>query len=187
MPPYRQIANQIKADIQAGRLAPGQPVPSEAELCGRYGVCRVTVRRAMALLRAEETVYTVRAEGSYVGPRTIPRHRPWRRSEQVAAGLREQIRTGRLRPGDRLPSESCLTAEHGVARDTVRTALALLRHEQWVYTVACKGTFVADRTEAAGNDDERHGPLPLTEGHEHLEGREAGTCVPFRRATRVPT
>ncbi|GII96872.1 GntR family transcriptional regulator [Sinosporangium siamense] len=93
MPPYQQIARQIREDIQAGRLAPGHRIPSETELRNQYGVCRMTARRAIAVLRAEGAIYTVQAEGSFVGPRSARRHRPLRRSDQVAADLREQIRT----------------------------------------------------------------------------------------------
>jgi DNA-binding GntR family transcriptional regulator len=44
----------------------------------------------------------------------------------VAAALIEQIRNGRLRPGDRLPSEPELSRRFGVSRHTVRAALRTL-------------------------------------------------------------
>ncbi|PIK70663.1 GntR family transcriptional regulator, partial [Methylobacterium frigidaeris] len=37
--------------------------------------------------------------------------------------LRDQITSGRLPPGARLPGEPALAAEHGLARVTVRRAL----------------------------------------------------------------
>ena len=46
-----QVAADIEADIDAGRLAPDTRLPSEAELAAQYGVARVTVRRAIAQLR----------------------------------------------------------------------------------------------------------------------------------------
>jgi DNA-binding transcriptional regulator YhcF (GntR family) len=49
--------------------------------------------------------------------------------EQIAAGLREQIRTGQLRPGQPIPSERTLAQLHGVARETVKKAHDLLRAE----------------------------------------------------------
>jgi DNA-binding GntR family transcriptional regulator len=39
-----QVATDIEADIDAGRLEPDTRLPSEAELAERYGVARVTVR-----------------------------------------------------------------------------------------------------------------------------------------------
>ncbi len=63
-----QVAADIEADINAGRLAPDTRLPSEAELAAQYGVARVTVRRAIALLRDSGKLVTVHGRGSYVTP-----------------------------------------------------------------------------------------------------------------------
>lgn len=65
-PPYRQIAGEVAADIRAGRLQPGRPIPSEATLVQRYGVARDTARRAVRWLRDQGWVYTVPHRGTYV-------------------------------------------------------------------------------------------------------------------------
>jgi len=49
--------------------------------------------------------------------------------EQVAAAVRSAITNGELREGSALPSEADLREQHGVSRDTVRKALALLAQE----------------------------------------------------------
>lgn len=64
--------------------------------------------------------------------------------EQVAGFLRRRIDVGQLRPHDRLPSESEIMALHGVGRQTARKAVAQLRAENIVYTIAHRGTFVAE-------------------------------------------
>jgi GntR family transcriptional regulator len=61
---------------------------------------------------------------------------------QLADILREQIETGELPPGTLVPSEATLQQEHGIARDTVRAAIRLLRDEGLVVTTPGKGTFV---------------------------------------------
>lgn len=61
---------------------------------------------------------------------------------QLADLLREQIRSGELAPGARLPAESRLASSHGVGRDTVRDALAILRNEGLVVTRRPYGTTV---------------------------------------------
>jgi Transcriptional regulators len=64
--------------------------------------------------------------------------------QQVAAIIRDRIKIGELRPRDQIPSESQMVAEHGIARDTARQAVALLRAEGWVITLGQRGTYVAD-------------------------------------------
>jgi GntR family transcriptional regulator len=63
-----QVAADIQADIDAGRLEPDTRLPSEAELSQQYGVARVTVRRAMEQLRERGKVVTVHGRGTYVSP-----------------------------------------------------------------------------------------------------------------------
>lgn len=50
---YRSIAEELRRQIVAGAIAPGAVLPSEAELARAYGASRVTVRKALELLRAE--------------------------------------------------------------------------------------------------------------------------------------
>ena len=61
-----QVAADIEADIDAGRLAPDTRLPAEMELAQQYGVSRVSVRRAIALLRDRGKVVTVHGRGTYV-------------------------------------------------------------------------------------------------------------------------
>jgi GntR family transcriptional regulator len=61
-----QVAIDIEADIDAGRLAPDTRLPSEAEMSEQYGVARVTVRRAIEQLRGRGKVVTVHGRGTYV-------------------------------------------------------------------------------------------------------------------------
>ena len=56
---------------------------------------------------------------------------------QLAAILRERIQAGELR---RLPSQNDLAADYGVARDTARKALGLLREEGLIRTFRGKGS-----------------------------------------------
>ncbi|MEV5803774.1 GntR family transcriptional regulator [Streptomyces parvulus] len=60
----------------------------------------------------------------------------------IADDLRHQITTGRLGPGDRLPSESALADRYKVSTATLRSALAVLQGEGLVEKIHGKGNFV---------------------------------------------
>ncbi|MFG1923708.1 GntR family transcriptional regulator [Cryptosporangium sp. NPDC048952] len=63
---YRQLADQLRADINSGEYGPGAAIPSEAALMQRYGVARNTVRLAMVMLREEGLVVTHHGRGTFV-------------------------------------------------------------------------------------------------------------------------
>jgi GntR family transcriptional regulator len=62
---------------------------------------------------------------------------------QLADLLRQQIASGRYAPGDSLPTEESLTAEHGLSRGTARQALSLLTQEKLIERYPGRGTFVS--------------------------------------------
>jgi len=67
-------------------------------------------------------------------------------AEQVMARLVSDIRTGRLGPGARLPTEHALTEALGVSRAVVREAVAALRADGLIVTRRGSGAYVADPT-----------------------------------------
>ena len=48
---YQQIADELRSRLASGEFGPGQLLPSEAELSRTYDASRVTVRRALEVLR----------------------------------------------------------------------------------------------------------------------------------------
>lgn len=64
--------------------------------------------------------------------------RPYQR---IAEALRVELRSGRWRPGDRLPTLEQLAREHDVAKNTVRNAVDLLRTEG---LIAARGLTITD-------------------------------------------
>lgn len=58
--------------------------------------------------------------------------KPPKAAERVAAELRHQIVTGRLKPGDKLHPENVLQTEFAISRPTMREALRLLESESLI-------------------------------------------------------
>jgi GntR family transcriptional regulator len=70
-PRYVEIADYLRRLIAASR--PGDRLPSEAELCERFGVSRMTVRQAVQLLANERLLVRRRGEGTFTAPRVVAR------------------------------------------------------------------------------------------------------------------
>lgn len=77
-------------------------------------------------------------------PPTLDKRSPIPLYYQLADWIREQIRTGALATGSRLPSERELSEQFGVSRMTVRQATAYLVQEGWLSVRPGVGTFVAE-------------------------------------------
>ncbi|MFE1028517.1 GntR family transcriptional regulator [Streptomyces sp. NPDC058818] len=76
---------------------------------------------------------------------------------QVVHRITEQIRTGRLPVGARLPGERDLAEEYGVAVNTIRRAIRELRDQGLLITVPVKGTFVRAEESASDAPDKNEG------------------------------
>lgn len=77
---------------------------------------------------------------------------------QLAAILRARITSGEYAPGKLLPSEPRLQQEYGLARDTVRAALDILREEGLVVTYPGRGSAVSESI--SPTTDRRTGEKP---------------------------
>jgi GntR family transcriptional regulator len=60
------IADDLRRQITSGDLVAGAVLPSEADLAGSYGVSRVTVRKALEVLRDESLVGSRQGFGWFV-------------------------------------------------------------------------------------------------------------------------
>jgi GntR family transcriptional regulator len=64
---------------------------------------------------------------------------------QLSAILRSRIESGELPAGRALPSETTLMQEHGIARETARKAVRVLRDEGLVEVIQGRGAYVVQR------------------------------------------
>lgn len=135
-PIYRQLADILRADIQAGRLEPGQMLPSEAHLQEEHDVSLNSVRAALGILRDEGLVVTERGRGTRV-------RRP------------EDVQVVKVTPGARITGRPCTETEarrYGLAEGTF---VLVVEQDETV------SLYAADRTELHTVDDgeeDSHGP-----------------------------
>lgn len=63
---YVRVADQVEADIRAGRLPHGARLPNERDMGAQYGVAPGTARRAVQELRDRGLIVTLPNKGSFV-------------------------------------------------------------------------------------------------------------------------
>jgi GntR family transcriptional regulator len=84
---YRTIADELRRRVEAGEFGTGRLLPSESELSSSYQVSRVTVRKALELLRDEALIDARQGFGWFVA--TDPVRQPLARlgtiEDQLAA------------------------------------------------------------------------------------------------------
>lgn len=69
-PPYQQVANALRAAILTRDFEPGDQLPSGAQLSEQYGVARMTIQRALQILRDDGLIVSRQGSGVYVRERT---------------------------------------------------------------------------------------------------------------------
>ncbi len=66
IPLYYQLQELLKEQIESGAWAPGDRLPSEPQLARRYGVSRVVVRQALAILQDDGQILRAQGRGTFV-------------------------------------------------------------------------------------------------------------------------
>ncbi len=113
-PLYHKVRESLRQDMAAGVYARGDMLPSETALCEKYGVSRITIRRALGDLVSEGLLQRERGRGTYV---TAPK------IERTLSGdpsfARDMLRMGYT------PGSSTLSAGNQVAEGRTRDLLGL--------------------------------------------------------------
>ncbi|WP_295764808.1 GntR family transcriptional regulator [uncultured Oscillibacter sp.] len=102
-PIYEQIYSQLKAQIIAGALSPGEALPSIRALAKDLKISVITTKRAYDELEAEGFLYTVAGKGCFVAEKNLDLIREQQLKEleshlSAAAGLAKScgLSTGEL-------------------------------------------------------------------------------------------
>jgi GntR family transcriptional regulator len=185
VPFYFQLAELLEEEIVSGRWVPGARIPSENELCARYGLSRTTIRQALGRLEQEGLVSREKGRGTFVSdsrPRSwlIQSTEGFFHDEFLRAGRSVTSRILRLeRVGlPRWASDALALApgSDGVIVERVRSVDELVA----LYVVNCLPAFAADAViglQAGESLYQRladEGGFSVVGGNRSLEAVEAG-------------
>jgi len=112
----RRLFEQLAEEIKSGRFAPGERLPTEAELTRAARVSRTVVREAVAALRAEGLVVTRQGVGAFVSAE--PQRAPFRIEPERMQTLDDILDVMELRLGVEI--ESAGLAAERASRAQVR-------------------------------------------------------------------
>ncbi|AAK88823.1 GntR family transcriptional regulator [Agrobacterium tumefaciens] len=121
-----------------------------------------------------------------IGDKARPRER---RAQQIIDNLSAEIRSGKLKNGDQVPTEPQLERTYGVSRTVVREAIADLRSAGYVVPIQGKGVFVSNASEWTGVKLTQSEVGTIAETLEMLEFRlategEAAAIAAYRRTAQ---
>ena len=128
IPFYFQLTKLLTAEIESGRLAVGERLPSEPAICEQFGVSRTTVRQALSELESEGLIRREKGRGTFVAERRSDSwllqsaHGFYEEAERAGHDVRSRVLRRLVEPlplwaseALRLPSES-----HGVTVERLR-------------------------------------------------------------------
>lgn len=113
VPLYFQLASQLQAAVDDGRLTSGDPIENEVALAARLGVSRPTARRAIQELVAKGLLVRQRGVGTQVASRMVHRR------AELTSLYDDLDRDGRD------PRTTVLDLQHQVQDSRAATVLAL--------------------------------------------------------------
>lgn len=119
---FERIADDLRQQIREEKLRPGQLLPTQSQLMQEYKASSLTVQKAIRLLRNEGWVIARQGRGTFV-TRSADFEEAF---EDVASDLQQQIYTGTLAPGAKLPAREVLADHYSVPLNVVTNAIALL-------------------------------------------------------------
>lgn len=114
IPLYRQLRDLLATAIRDGEWAPGDRLPSEAELGETHQVSRITVRQALRELELAGALLRIAGKGTFV------RERPPVARLTRLSGFGENMRAMGREPGYRV-----LRCQHSQADETTASRLRL--------------------------------------------------------------
>jgi GntR family transcriptional regulator len=125
-PMYRQIAEDLRAQIESGKLEPGQQLRTELELREHYGASRNTVRDAIKWLTNLGLVETKPGQGTFVVQKIDPFVTMLSGDPRIGSDEGASYRSG-VNKQNRTPNVSAVQVEIQQASDEISVALGIVK------------------------------------------------------------
>lgn len=109
LPRYREIARELKEQIEEGAYQEHQPIPSEPELAKLYEVSRMTARQAINELVYEGVLYRIKGKGTYVN------HQKYEKSIHGLTSFSEDMMQKGFKPSSHLIQKNYIQANDVIA------------------------------------------------------------------------
>jgi DNA-binding GntR family transcriptional regulator len=68
VPSYRQLADQLRAAVESGEIAPDEPLPSLTRIRQETGLAVGTIQKGIGVLVDDGYAYTVPGRGTFARP-----------------------------------------------------------------------------------------------------------------------
>jgi GntR family transcriptional regulator len=109
IPLHIQMADEIRAQIRRGELHPNDRLPSERELCARYAISRITVRKALGTLNQEGLIQATIGKGNFVAPSALDEEL------QPLSSFTQDLERRGMQAGSVTQEEGIVSADDGMA------------------------------------------------------------------------
>ncbi len=109
IPLYLQAKTALEEEIRSGLYGANQRLPSERDLCQRFGISRMTARQALKELEREGLVFSRVGKGTFVNETKIDQQL------RSLTGFSQDIRNRGARPSSRVLSAQVLPASSSLA------------------------------------------------------------------------
>jgi len=112
---YNEVARALLEDIQRGIFPVGSNMPTETELCARFGISRNTVREAIRQLKELRLIKVQQGKGTIVAANQIPGR--YVHSVGAVPDLRQYVKSTRFEIVNRVQTTAAQASELSMCED----------------------------------------------------------------------
>ncbi|MEO3858783.1 hypothetical protein [Acrocarpospora sp. B8E8] len=148
----QRVTDELAGRITSGELAPGAPVPTEAELRDTHSIQPAQASWIWRQLQKRRLAHMTRRRVLVVGPPDAQWPSKWtppieRRIAEVVGVLVRRIRAGEIAVHERVATQEQLRSGFGISREVATEVRYRLEDLGWAYSIPHYGIFAAPADE----------------------------------------